>query len=227
MIPFAPFPGIVGGFVGRDQMRLKDIGLKPSDFLQLKQVHGDRIVIVPPHPNRRAIRDIEGDALLTNLPGVGIAVRVADCVPILIAHPEGVIGVVHSGWRGTKEKILEKALLKMKEEWGLDLSETHVAMGPAICGSCYEVGEDVGGQFGEWAGGCLKETNGKKFLLDLRHANQRLLQSLCIPPSQIEIRPECTLCNEVDFYSYRGEMRRGEKGEGRNFGWVMKVPNFR
>jgi len=223
MIPFSPFSGIVGGFIGRDHLRLKDIGLKADDFFQLKQVHGDRIFVIDSKPDRHEMRKIEGDALLTNLPGIGIAVRAADCVPILIAHPQGIIGVVHAGWRGTKEKVLEKTLLRMKDEWDLDLSQTHVSIGPSICGQCYEVGEEVGGHFRDWGSGVIEEGE-KKLLLDLKLANLKLLQKLCIPPSQIEIRPECTLCREADFFSYRGEIKRGEKGEGRNFGWLMQLP---
>jgi len=226
LIPFSPFPGIVGGFVGRDQNRLKDIGLKPDDFIQLKQIHSDQVILVPSNPDRHEIRNREGDALLTNLSGVGIAVRTADCVPILLAQPEGVIGVVHAGWRGTKAGILEKSLLQIKETWNLDLSQIYVSMGPAICGKCYEVGEEVGGQFRESGSDIVKKTSGEKLLLDLKLANQKLLKKMCVPPSQIEVRSECTLCHEAEFFSYRGELKRREKGEGRNISWIMQVPSF-
>jgi YfiH family protein len=226
VIPFSPFPGVVGGFVGRDQFRLKDIGLKPDDFIQLKQVHSDRVVLVLHTPDRHEIRKTEGDALLTDLPGIGIAVRTADCVPILLAHPQGVIGVVHSGWRGTKERILEKALLKMRENWKLDLSDVFVSIGPSICGDCYEVGGEVAEHFMDGGASIARKVGETKFLLDLKNANLKLLRNLCIPTSRIEVRSECTLCHEASFFSYRGELKRKEKGEGRNVSWVMRVPFF-
>jgi YfiH family protein len=224
MIPFSPFPNILGGFVGRNQSGLEILELRPQDFLQLKQIHSDRIFCITQKEDLPQINRAEGDAIISTLKNIPIAVRAADCVPILIAHPAGVIAAVHSGWKGTKAQVLKKTLLKMQNEYNLDLSQAYICLGPSICGDCYEVGEEVVTEFkGDLppTPSFVKRGGTGKFLLDLKLVNQQMALELGVPLHQIEARKECTLCDEKDFFSYRGEIRRGEKGEGRNYAWIM------
>jgi len=220
MIEFCPFENTAGGFVGREASRLKDFNLAPQDFFQLTQVHGDRIVRITETVEAASLRKTEGDALVTDRPRVPIAVRAADCVPILIAHPDRIVAAVHAGWKGTQAEVLKKTLDFLRKEMGVDLSKARLAIGPAICGRCYEVGEEVASAFSRFPEQ-VTALSVEKFLLDLKAINLHLALEAGVDASKIEVRPECTLCDEKKFYSYRGEMKRGEKGEGRNVAWVM------
>jgi purine-nucleoside/S-methyl-5'-thioadenosine phosphorylase / adenosine deaminase len=220
MIPFRPFSGVSGGFVGRDVSALESMKKNLSDFIQLKQIHSDRIHLLTESRQIGETRDSEGDAIISGIKGVAVAVRAADCVPILIAHPDGIVAAVHAGWKGTAAELLKKTLIRMKENFDLDLSQAFLSIGPAICGRCYEVGEEVASRFVRFDG-VVKALSAGKFLLDLRGINRLLAQEAGVLTEHIETRPECTLCDEKDFYSYRGEIRRGDKGDHRNYAWVM------
>ena len=230
MILFNPFSFIQGGFIGRDSSRfLKDRGSTQS-LIRLKQIHSDRIHWIRTVGDLAKIREAEGDALICTLKNFPIAVRSADCVPILIAHPFGVVAAVHAGWRGTRSRILQKTLLEMKEKLNLSLREIRLAIGPSICGKCYEVGEEVAAQFSSFPQSWFDKlftTSPTQFLLNLKLANQLQAIEVGIPSGQIETRSECTLCDEKDFYSYRGALKRGEKTEGRNEGWIVLKTDFK
>jgi YfiH family protein len=106
------------------------------------QVHGDRILH---HDNSWSgwLRDTTGaDGHMSGAPGTGMAVTLADCVPIFIAHPAGIGAVLHSGWKGTAAGIVRRALDEIGKA-GLEAKQAQVHLGPAICGNCYEVGPEV------------------------------------------------------------------------------------
>jgi purine-nucleoside/S-methyl-5'-thioadenosine phosphorylase / adenosine deaminase len=225
MIPFRPHPKIIGGFTGRDLDSVALSGYRIEDLVQLRQVHGDRIWILKEKKDLNNIRQAEGDAIISTIPGIGIAIRSADCVPILVAHPKTLVAAVHAGWRGTYARILQKTLVKIREEWGLDLREATVVIGPAICGDCYEVGTEVSEAFfKDGRGDFLKKAKTTKFYLDLRRANLAQALEAGVPNSGIEIREECTLCQQDHYYSYRGALARGQENSGRNYSWVVLEP---
>lgn len=223
MIPFSPFPNMIGGFIGRNFQPCEELSLL-ENLVHLKQIHSDQVRILEDEKEISQVREMEGDALITALDNIPIAIKVADCVPILIAHPKGVIAAVHSGWRGSESKILQKTFNIMKEKWHLNLTEAFISIGPAICGKCYEVGEEVAGKFKNY-GTDLEPVSSvipHKYLLDLKNINLQMAEEVGIASHQIEIRRECTLCDEKNFYSYRGATQRGEKNTGRNFGWIKR-----
>lgn len=82
------------------------------------------------------------DGHITSIPGTALTVTVADCTPVFLSHPRGVIAALHAGWRGAASGILDAGLDAMAS---LDCppSECHVHLGPSICGNCYEVGPEV------------------------------------------------------------------------------------
>lgn len=86
------------------------------------------------------MRGIDGH--VTNVPGTALAVTVADCTPVFIAHPAGAIAALHAGWRGTASRILDTGLDALAL-LGYPPEECSVHFGPAICGNCYEVGPEV------------------------------------------------------------------------------------
>jgi YfiH family protein len=106
-----------------------------------RQIHGS-IVHRPTSTTERVARVGDGDALVTTTPGLGVAVWTADCVPILLAGP-GVVAAVHSGWRGCAADVLGAAVTEIEVAAGLTAARLRVAIGPAVCHDCYEVGAEV------------------------------------------------------------------------------------
>ena len=92
---------------------------------------------------------LQGDGLITNRPGMVLAVRVADCLPVLIADPvRRAVGAFHAGWRGTLARIVEKGVGEFRRQFGSDPADMTAAIGPGIHRCCYQVGEDFRDKFG-------------------------------------------------------------------------------
>jgi YfiH family protein len=138
----------------------------------------------------------EGDALLENTPGNAVAVKTADCIPMLFADARHrAVAAVHAGWRGTAGRIGPAALTAMKERFGTLPEDVHVAIGPGIGLCCYEVGPEVAARFGVDCGGRVH--------IDLSEANRSQLAGTGVPPGQIHIANLCTMCRAEEFYSFR------------------------
>jgi hypothetical protein len=109
----------------------------------LTQVHGATVVVVQrgaPAPAEPP----EADALVSNSPEVAVAVRAADCVPMLMAdRVTGAVAAVHAGWRGTAARAAVAALNAMEREYGTHPTNVIVAIGPSIGPCCYQVGSDL------------------------------------------------------------------------------------
>ncbi len=101
----------------------------------MNQVHGDRIAIIEQVSDEAPT----ADALITGIPGINLAVMVADCIPLLLKSREAV-AAVHVGRRGLVNNITRKTLEVMRE---MGASNITAIIGPAICGSCYEVGQEI------------------------------------------------------------------------------------
>ena len=118
--------------------------IRPDDFAGLKQIHSNLVLMA----DRKGMCG-EADGLLTDRPGLAVAVRTADCYPILLADTRNhAIAAVHAGWRGTATHIIDRTLEEMAAQFGTSPSDVHAAIGPGIGACCYEVGEEVAGQFG-------------------------------------------------------------------------------
>ena len=105
------------------------------------QVHGSRVVI---HRDgwEGWLRVDGADGHVAPERGLALAVSVADCVPVFIAHPSGAVALLHSGWRGTAGRIVERGIEALSQR-GFAVGELRLHLGPAICGKCYQVGPDV------------------------------------------------------------------------------------
>ncbi len=148
------------------------------------------------------------DALVTNVPGVTLAVFVADCVPVLIADPvKRAAAAIHSGWRGRVAKINENAVREMTEKYGSDPRTLIAAVGPCIGPCCYEVGADVYEAFGDPR---FFTPRGEKFLLDLPAAVKSSLAQAGIPPENVFLSGECTFCRSEIYFSHRAT--HGKRG---------------
>lgn len=119
-----------------------------------------------PAPAGRGRRAPEGDALMTDQPGILLPVRVADCLPILLADPRRrAVAAVHAGWRGTLARIVQKTVGVMRQVFGTDPQGLRAAVGPGIRACCYEVSEDVVGAF------CGRFSRGESYFRDLPPRN--------------------------------------------------------
>lgn len=170
-------------------------------FATSSQVHGSRVVVH--HPSWEGwLRVDEADGHAAMERGTAIAVTVADCVPVFIAHPSGAIALLHSGWRGTAARIVERGIEALTHR-GLPARELRLHTGPAICGQCYEVSADVYAQ--------LTGTNpGKPTAVDLRaliadHARAAGVE-------HITTSPLCTRCDNDRFFSHRAGDRGRQLG---------------
>jgi len=118
-------------------------------WVWLRQVHGTEVVVVT-SDNAAAVTGSEADALVTAEPGLVLAVQTADCLPVTLHSPEGIIGVAHAGWRGLAAGVVARTVAAMTE---LGATITHSHVGPFICGACYEFGADdlarLADQFGD------------------------------------------------------------------------------
>jgi len=110
-------------------------------FARLNQVHGDDVLVVDA-PGPAALEDLpSGDALVTATRGVGLMIRAADCVPVLLADARvGVVGAIHSGRQGTSLDIAARTIIRMRE---LGAEEIRAWVGPRVCGGCYEVPDQM------------------------------------------------------------------------------------
>jgi polyphenol oxidase len=193
VVPWLRLPWLEHGFGSRLS---EDWNRIPS--VSLKQIHSDICIKVT---SGQGIAG-EGDALLTDVPGLRIAVRTADCVPIILADAHSkTIAVVHAGWRGTVRGIASKAVAAMRSHFGSTPGAILAAIGPAIGPCCYEVGGEVAVQFQD----VFPERSdlaGKTFL-DLAEANRRQLLRSGVQDDSISVAGLCTCCSTAMFHSWR------------------------
>jgi len=201
-------------------------GAKNLPLVALKQIHSDVIHLFSAKPGEPC----RGDASISNRPGLLLAVQTADCVPILIVDPKKrAIAAIHAGWRGTLVRIVEKAVGRLRLEFGSKPAELRAALGPSIGPCCYEVGADLvtkfTAQFADAPGYFDDERTGeepnplqwlnmmppghqpppKNVHLDLRKANRSQLLSAGLRAENIFVSDLCTACRTDLLFSYRHE----------------------
>ncbi len=175
------------------------LGFAPEQLAWSRQVHGDRMRLVTEPGGAEGF-----DALVTDKPGILLAVSMADCTPVLIFDSKSrAIGAVHSGWPGTAARLAEKTMLRMAAEFGTRGEDCFAYVGTCIDECSFEVGEEVAVQF-DAAFKRYDETRGK-FLVDLKKANAAMLMACGIPGQRIEISPYSTILNHEDYFSHRRE----------------------
>lgn len=162
-------------------------------------------------------RDVDG--LVTNVPGLVLAAFYADCVPLFLVDPvHRAVGLSHSGWKGTVGKIGKCTVELMKEQYGTRPEDLTAAIGPSICQDCYEVSEDVIGQFQEafektyWKEIFYEKPDGK-YQLNLWRANELIFREAGLLPERILTTDLCTCCNAKLLFSHRASQgKRGNLG---------------
>jgi YfiH family protein len=182
-------------------------------FARVRQVHGARVVTATAGCAPRE----EADAVVSRTAGVAACVAVADCVPVLIAHPgSGVVAAVHAGWRGTIARAAAAAVEQLAAGGGCPPGELVAAIGPSIGPCCYEVSEELAARFeGSFGSGVVERGRGAP-RLDLWEANARALAAAGVGPDRVERLGRCTACERERFFSHR----RDAGATGRQVAWI-------
>jgi polyphenol oxidase len=216
----------------RASLRLRSGQARPSQrwrLQTLRQIHSDLIHLV----SEKTDNPLAGDGLITDTPGILLAVLTADCLPVILVDVrQRSVGVFHAGWRGTLKRIVEKGVGEMRRYFGTRPQGLQAVIGPGIRGCCYHVGEEVISKFEsqfEYASALFRETKErneihekypllfltarapghdelpKKIFLDLAEANRRQLLDAGVQRKNIFDLGHCTSCRTDQFFSHRAE----------------------
>lgn len=211
---------------------LKELGVangrKNWPLVSLRQIHSDLIHRVDGFP---AV--IAGDGIITDVPGLLLAVQTADCLPIILVDPKRrAVGVFHAGWRGTVQRIVEKGVGEMRKHFKSNPRDLVAAIGPGVQACCYDVGEEVRTRFEAqfaYAASLFREIKESdpvrekypllfltarapghsdlpvKIFLDLVEANRRQLLDAGVLAKNIDATAPCTACHTDLLFSHRAE----------------------
>jgi polyphenol oxidase len=223
---------------------LASLGLPdPDQLVTVRQVHSDVIHYVSAPRVERMV----GDGLVTDTPGLAIAVLVADCLPVIVLDPKKrAVGVFHAGWRGTVKRIAEKGVGRMRMHFGSRPSDLRAAIGPGVHSCCYRVGEEVRENFHSqfsYADALfheIKESDPVRekypllfmtmrppghspllinIFLDLVEANRRQLLDAGLSRRNIWASDLCTSCHTDVLFSHRAE--KGDTGRMMGLAAIM------
>jgi polyphenol oxidase len=207
----------------------KTEGGRAWPLVQMKQVHSSLV-----HRVSAASREpFTGDGLITNAAGLLLAVKTADCVPVLVADVKRrAVGAFHAGWRGTVARVVEKGIGEMRRQFGSLQRDLHAVIGPSIRRCCYRVGAEVRAEFESqfsYADELFEEVFdanalhirypllflnqrapghgelGPEIHLDLVEANKRQLLDAGVREQNISVLDGCTACDTARFFSHRAE----------------------
>jgi purine-nucleoside/S-methyl-5'-thioadenosine phosphorylase / adenosine deaminase len=212
----------------------------PWPSAAMRQIHSSQVHAVtelPRHP-------LAGDGLVTSRAGLVLAVRTADCLPVLLADPvQRAVGAIHAGWRGTLARVVENGVGAMRLHFGSDPADLKAAIGPGIHRCCYEVGEEMRDSFASqfsYAAELFQEVSSsdpvrrkypllfmnmrapghgeppRTVHLDLVEANRRQLLDAGLLAENVWVSPLCTSCRTDLLFSYRAE----KGGTGRMMGAI-------
>jgi YfiH family protein len=209
-------------------------GRKSWPLVSLRQIHSDLIHCVDRmRVDRLPEQPLAGDGVVTDSPGLLVAVQTADCLPIILVDPKRrAVGVFHAGWRGTVKRIVEKGVGEMRKHFKSDPRDLVAAIGPGVRGCCYEVGEEVRTKFETqfaYASSLFREVKESdpvrekypllfltarapghgelpvKLFLDLVEANRRQLLDAGVKAKNIDAAAPCTACHTDLLFSFRAE----------------------
>lgn len=211
----AGFSTRAGGDDAEALARAADFSL--DRLFMVTQVHGARVLEIDGAASVEAVRSERCDALVTATAGVALAVRTADCVPVLL-EGGGAVAAAHAGWRGLEAGVIEAAIEALSSRWAAAPSTLRAAVGPAIGPCCFEVGPDVAQRLSAAVDEPEVVRPGARGRphVDLRRATALKLRAAGVPAKQIELVGPCTRCSADLLHSYR----RHGPGGGRQISFV-------
>lgn len=194
------------------------VGVPGENSVFSSQVHGAAVRVCTAADGGAGLAraaEYEADGLITDVPGLTLAVFSADCLPILLCDPvRKVVAAVHAGWRGTALGIAEQAAEKMQTLYGCNPADIRAAIGPGIAKCCFETHEDVPNAMTEALGAAalryIEVREDGKFKVDLKGLNALRLERSGLDPAHIAISPDCTACNPEKYWSHR--VTKGQRG---------------
>ena len=162
------------------------------------QVHETRVAVHYDLPRGVHVKSEPADGHATSKAGVLLAVTVADCVPVYMVDSERrVVALLHAGWRGIAAGILSAGVLALRRGFASKPAHLHVHLGPAICGTCYEVGPEVFAALG------LPVPSGPA-PVDVRALLVSQAVELGMVEDHVTVSEQCTLCGTAGLFSHRG-----------------------
>ena len=196
----------------------KAVGFPYENIVTTNQTHTTNVRVVTKEDCGKGIakdRDYSDvDGLITNIPGIVLATYYADCVPLYILDPVNkAIGLSHSGWKGTVNRIGENTLKLMNENYGTNPKDVICCIGPSICQDCYEISEDVANEFINEFGKNNKILYNKgngKYQLNLLESVKQVFLDAGVEYDNIYTTDICTCCNKDELFSHRGH--HGKRG---------------
>lgn len=200
--------------------------IEPEKIFSISQVHGDKILVLEDPAKRRQDYENEAaDAMITDQPGFALAIKTADCCPILLFDKtKRAVGAVHAGRLGTALCIAAKAVDQLHTRFSSQAKDIIAIIGPAIGPCCYEVDDDVRQSMARRAYAATifekLKASSKKWMLDLPLANKLQLIQTGVPEENICTAGLCTSCHPELFFSHRGE--NGKTGRQLNFIMLQK-----
>jgi YfiH family protein len=213
-----PFDSLHFGAHGHDAARLADnvrvaaeaLAVDPSRLYLVTQVHGRDVAAVRGDEDRASVLAREADVVVTCTAGVACGVKVADCVPVLVAdRTTGAVAAIHSGWQGTVANVVGAGVAALRGEVGPG-ADLIAAIGPHIETCCFEVGDDVAEKLQACAPGdrVVERTRGPRPHVDLRKIVRAELLAAGLADDAIDDVPGCTRCDGARFFSYRRDRDR-------------------
>lgn len=200
------------------------LGGSAAHIARTTQRHTDCICVVGDTREFTSVGD-GVDALITAVPGVVLTGFYADCqLVMLYDHRKKVCAVAHAGWRGVVQDIVGKTIARMEEEFDCSPSDLIAAVGPSICRSCFETGEDVPGLLREAYGDMVNDymyEQGDKWHVDLKNVTYMLLLRSGVPAFNIDM---CSLCTKCDYNGQFWSHRKHGENRGVQAGMIMVRP---
>lgn len=196
----------------RDEIRKILQGMSDYQFKKIispRQTHTNNVVVINEDNLDSELQDVDG--VITKLKSVALTIATADCQSIILYDKKNeVIGNIHSGWKGTLNKILNNGINLMIKEFSSNVEDIIVCIGPSIMGCCFEVDKDVVDMFTNNFDdieefiklGEIKDGK-QKYYIDTIGINKRELINLGILEENIYLSNVCTKCSSDTYYSYR------------------------
>ncbi len=165
------------------------------------QMHGSAVVVV----REPTSRTLQADGLITDVPGLTLTIRFADCQGLIVSVPKkNIVGLIHAGWRGIVAGVIPSFFTTLDNEWGIKPAQALVAIGPSLCMTCAEFSDPA-----TEVPTLQAFTQGNR--VDFRAAADRQLRDLGVQQSNIERSPDCTRCQPEQYWTYRGGHREDVK----------------